>query len=448
MRTPVPSIDANAATLGPATRLFYLESDALGRVRYRIDNRKDRKIHFGRDYAERFWGIYDQILTVAFFQPPATRIRALTSYDGEQPLVILLGKSWGRFIDSDGESFDVDDPIAECQKRKMPLHFGEDGHHLVLRFTMNVHYRELFSGEVRRLVNLEATNIMEMYFEIPSGEFVEANIIIRDRHTQRFRRTCAVFDFPLVWPPSEEIHQRGDFSGKTAEIAGEEEDYESLLRTRMRQDALAAVRASQRQRGDTDLEAKLHELPPTQNMSDAELIDLIEAQPDKRVRWFLTERNLRMASPSRTYRLLCNFGDLIAQYAGDWPAEDLEQVFGGQPGSLIVPVAGSWPLDKIFVVAENNPERDILMDWLEERETERLMSMDPSHAVSSTSQAMEWLNLSRDGSASDEKVKRVWRRLLAFLKSDYGRSSEKAIHQKKDEIAKRLQQARDILMKG
>ena len=73
----------------------------------------------------------------------------------------------------------------------------------------------------------------------------------------------------------------------------------------------------------------------------------------------------------------------------------------------------------------------------------RLLAVDSAERVKTRLEAQEWLGVS--GDAAKEDVKRVWRRLLRFLNSDFGRGTEQAIHRKKDEIAKRLQEARDIL---
>jgi hypothetical protein len=42
----------------------------------------------------------------------------------------------------------------------------------------------------------------------------------------------------------------------------------------------------------------------------------------------------------------------------------------------------------------------------------------------------------------------VWRLLLGYLNADYGRKEERAIHRKKDEVAKQLQKAKDLLLKS
>jgi len=61
-------------------------------------------------------------------------------------------------------------------------------------------------------------------------------------------------------------------------------------------------------------------------------------------------------------------------------------------------------------------------------------------------EAKKMLRLGHQASVKD--IRRAWRMLLSWINADFGRQKERAIHQKKDDIAKRLQQARDLLIKN
>ena len=79
-------------------------------------------------------------------------------------------------------------------------------------------------------------------------------------------------------------------------------------------------------------------------------------------------------------------------------------------------------------------------------EVERLLRLNLDDRLVTKKSARELLFVSPRCGRRD--VKRVWRTLLGFLNADYGRHSEKAIHQRKDSVAKKLQTARNILLKG
>ena len=158
----------------------------------------------------------------------------------------------------------------------------------------------------------------------------------------------------------------------------------------------------------------------------------------------MVEENLEVASPGRTYQLLSRFGSLIGERTADWPIQKVVTLLGEQPAALIQGVAADWPVDRVLALAEASAEKDAFAEWLREREVERLMDMDPEREVRGIDDAVAWLGLG-GRNVPQAQIKRVWRRLLGFLNSDYGRTREQAIHRRKDEIAKRLQQARDLL---
>ena len=53
-----------------------------------------------------------------------------------------------------------------------------------------------------------------------------------------------------------------------------------------------------------------------------------------------------------------------------------------------------------------------------------------------------------DENADLQAIKKTWRTLLGYMNADVGRSNERAIHRKKDEIAKHLQICRNVLIRN
>jgi len=441
-------------TLGPGARLFYAEADALGRVSYRVENRRERTATFGRERAEGFWAVIDQVLTAAFFRPPAVRLRAVAAFVSANPRIFLLGDEWGTVLEGEIGARQIPDPLEEFREMMLPVYFADHPDWIGLRFCMNVHYREIFTRECIESTNAGQINTLEIFFETPSGEFTEASLLVQDKRSQRILRTRTLGDFPLVWSPSPLLESKGDFSGRTAPTAADVERDQISRRRRLRR--LSAMMPPPVPAFETEEKAPepfLQEppCPPRPTVSsvdlpDQEMIALIRAERDDGRRWSMIEENLSLLSASRTYRILANFGDLIAERASNWSVELLVAVFGSQPGSLLAPIVSAWPTAKVIALAARNPEKKYLLDWLREREVERLLALDLSLEVSSRTAAREWLGVGED--PSPEEVKQTWRRLLAFLHGDFGRTTEKAVHRKKDEIAKRLQQARDLLARN
>jgi hypothetical protein len=102
-------------------------------------------------------------------------------------------------------------------------------------------------------------------------------------------------------------------------------------------------------------------------------------------------------------------------------------------------------MNQVLPVAEANSESAKIMQWLREREVDRMLRLDFGSEISSAEFARNALRVDR--SADEAMIRKTWRILLQFLNADHGRSDEKAIHRQKDEIAKYLQTARDYLLR-
>ena len=150
--------------------------------------------------------------------------------------------------------------------------------------------------------------------------------------------------------------------------------------------------------------------------------------------------------PERTYPLILNYPDLIAERTISWPPARLKMAFAHQPGAVLIGIMTSWKNNQILAIADNNAESERILEWLREREIDRLMKLDLSNEPTSIEQSRQVLRV--DNFAESDMIKRTWRTLLGFINADLGRIQERAIHRKKDEIAKYLQTARNTLLKN
>lgn len=186
-------------------------------------------------------------------------------------------------------------------------------------------------------------------------------------------------------------------------------------------------------------------LPQTENLSTRELIETIRSEEDAERRWKLIEPNLMMGRAERTYSLIAHFAELLSDRTPEWPAARLRTAFATQPGAVLIGIMDRWHMNQVLPVAEANSESAKIMQWLREREVDRMLRLDLEGEIASAEVARRALRVDRG--ADEAMIRKTWRILLQFLNADHGRSDEKAIHRQKDEIAKYLQTARDYLLK-
>lgn len=186
-------------------------------------------------------------------------------------------------------------------------------------------------------------------------------------------------------------------------------------------------------------------LPKTENLSTRELIEVIRKEEDSERRWKLIEPNLMMGRAERTYSLIAHFAELLSDRTAEWPAARLRTAFASQPGAVLIGIMDRWHMNQVLPVAEANSESAKIMQWLREREVDRMLRLDLDGEIATAEAARRALRVDRG--ADEAMIRKTWRILLQFLNADHGRSDEKAIHRQKDEIAKYLQTARDYLLK-
>jgi hypothetical protein len=191
--------------------------------------------------------------------------------------------------------------------------------------------------------------------------------------------------------------------------------------------------------------ARPEPIPRTDQLSTRELIEVLQKESDPDRRWKMIEPNLIMGRAERTYSLIANFAELISERSPEWPAARLRSAFASQPGAVLVGIMDRWHMNQVLAVTESNSESAKILQWLREREVERMLRLPLDREISSAGEARRALRVDR--AADEASIRKTWRILLQFLNADHGRSDEKAIHRQKDEIAKYLQTARDYLLR-
>lgn len=187
-------------------------------------------------------------------------------------------------------------------------------------------------------------------------------------------------------------------------------------------------------------------VPRTENLPTQEMLAVLSTEHEPETRWKIVEANLMLGRPERTYPLILNYCDLISERASFWPPVRLKVAFVHQPGSVLISLMHGWHVNQILALMEDNAEGERILTWLREREIERLLRLDLTRDPVSIEDARQALRIDRH--ADETAIKKTWRTLLGFMNADHGRSQERPIHRKKDEIAKHLQIARNILLKS
>jgi len=306
---PVPSIDKDALTLGPAARLLYARSDALGNLRYRFDEKREHSLAFGKKFTEWDWAVIDLVRTAAFFHPPSQNLKALADYISLQPVTYLFGSQWGKIIEGTDEPREIKDPLDAISKARMPVFTAEGGHRLGLRFCANPHFTELYTPDCQRILNPEHSNVIEIFFDIPSGEFIEGHISVQDRRTHAVLRGEKIHTFPLTWHNSPHLALTPEHSRKINRQAREKDIQE------IRQQFYAnQKRGKMRNRVFDSHSGK--PAPRTAHLPASEAAHAIESAQLQDQFWMIQE-NLEKKQPDRTYLILGRFADIVADCLGE-----------------------------------------------------------------------------------------------------------------------------------
>lgn len=501
---PEPAASPNeAVALGPASYMLVHKTDAKGTLDYQVGTRKPIRLRLGERFASVPIGVIDSLRVTMLADPVSNRLIGVAGYPAGQLRIFLFGEGWGRWIDADGRDRPCsEDTLQMMRQLKMTVQVDPLALEVTLEFQINMYNREAFQPEVRRFFEPGPMRFsIGLTFSAPSGEFMYAKLNETHRDSG-VRSTVSAFDaFPLLWPGRIEVGRamensnartkpaddgvkdfvrkaRGPVSGRykvrpvpdgkardeTDRSETKKKKYKVQPRAKLKQSAAGAETSSRpygmkfgaqtpkRPRRPTPEQPKKiprkrkpAAVPRTDHLSVDDLLKTLRFTIDEDQRWKILEANLILARPERTYGLIANHAELIAERTPTWLPLRLRAVFRDQPGSVLIGIMERWHVNQVLSVAEDNSESEKIVQWLREREVDRLLRLDLDRSPRSNDDAREDLNIDR--SADVQTVKRTWRTLLSYLNADLGRKDERAIHRKKDEIAKHLQEARNLLVR-
>ncbi len=485
--------------------MLALETDRNGRLEYKVGARESQIIRLGKQFAARTFGVVDTVRTTLICEPRDNRLIAMAGSLGGETRLILFGKLWGRWIGDDGRRNPCEDPLELLSKVRGPSKVDIQTGEISIEFYINIFNRGAYSPETQSLFEDGPYRFtLRMTFAARSGEFARGQLIVMNMETGLISRAFDLNDFPLSWPeeivqadgrrrpnphhpPSgvpkaphqredssqrapaqnktEKIHLRPSAQKQAEEQNGGERPHRAKLRpVRPAEEKFADQNAAQ---GSAIDRAKLTKSEPTgparnersgessagpapsgrtDHLRSEELIRVIRAERNDHRRWHILEPNLMMGRPERTYALIANFAELIGERCALWPPMRLKTAFKDQPGSVLIGIMEHWNVSQSLALAEDNSESEKIMQWLREREMDRLLKLDLDSIPMSVDEARMLLNVDRK--ADQAGIKRCWRTLLGFMNADHGRQDERAIHRKKDEVAKILQESRNILIRN
>lgn len=494
-------IDLDSVPLGPASYMALVEADDSGRLNYKVGSRAIQSIPLGKEHAGSTFSIIDTLRVTMICDPKTNELVGIAGHPLGQLRVVYFGVLSGYWADETGRRQLVEDPLAYMRGLRLPVVVNSDQGEVTLDFYVNIYNREAFTSETRRLFQEGAYRYsISLTFAAPSGDYVRGMIYMQNAESGVKMAGYDVKQFPLIWPSSTVAARRPEpareqpnaapprqkfnfqpASERTESSAGGA-THRARLRPRQAETGEAAAggpppRAKLRPSGASEsassssyafrpagatptpippqrrsapeqadqAEKKKIPIPKTEHLPVEELLQVARAEHDLDRRWKIIESNLMLGRPERTYSLVANFSENIGERSAAWPPLRLKTVFKELPGSVLIGIMEHWCTNQVMLLAEGNTESEKIMQWLREREVDRLLRLSLEKEPATLDDARADLNVDKNADAA--MVKKVWRTLLGFLNADLGRVDERAIHRKKDEIAKHLQIARNVLLK-
>lgn len=478
LQTP-RDLEQESLPVGPATRMIMLEADAEGKVVYLFGKRRRHTISLPGRYARAPFLMLESVRWTLLLEPKEKRLMAIFFPLGLSGRTVLLGPDWGKWVTEEGALKNAISVPELLYEWNAPLTLYEAQQCLGIEFQINFNNREIFTPNA--LLGLREGPVhysLELQFGYPFGGFRLARVKCEDERTSRVDSFMDLVGFPLVFPekpaapppppppPPKPQPQAALFSPQ----AGPQPARSATARPAPQPSMGASARAGQAppkpgaaprpaapgapvaperavppRTAGGPAPAALRPLPPTEQLPTSEMLAAIAKENDPARRWQMIEANLLLARPERTYQLIARYPDLIGERAAAWAPPRLKTVFTRQPGSVMIGLMEGWTINQVLALAEGIGEPEKIMAWLREREIDRLLKLDLSAEPASVEQARRALRIDRH--ADEATIKKTWRILLGFMNADLGRSEERPIHRKKDEIAKHLQAARNFLIK-
>lgn len=411
-------------TLGPSTLFTLKTCDAAGTLDLDPPGRAAQRVPLGEAFAGRTLALLCQPALLIMLDPTDAAGRLcgiaigqrvgwdVAAFCSPQP---QLTTARGEMVPLADAPEALSSSSIRCLSESRPPQVG-------MRFLMNINHRDHFVPQLLQIAtNPRLLHRLELWFEFPSGRFRRSVVVVQEPDTQRLVHETPFRDFPLRWPGIEGI---ANTSGAEAQM---------VETSAFSPEVVAAP-------------VVVPTGPQTTRVPPEGLVESLRNISNDSDRWREIEANLDLLSPVRTYRIVMAFPDVVAENTLDWPLHHLMEVMADLPVPALQALFEVYPLDLCHALSERHAQREALLEGLRMHEVERLMSLDLRRQVDGAAAARHVLRLS--SRATERQIKRVWRLLLGYLNADYGRKEERAIHRKKDEVAKQLQKARDLLLKS
>ena len=437
--------ELESVQLGTTTRIFMAEADPMGCVFYQF-GRRSEMIQLPRGYAHATLGVIDMLRCAALIDPRTGRLIALATFLAPGTHVFLLGRGdWGRVFDHRNAEMLCTDVPAMLRRWKLPILTPEQRNELTLEMAVNIKLKESYPSATRDCFrNERMRHVLLISYLYPSGQYSGTRLEFREPVTGRTDDFVDLERFPFIWPPS-------PLDGSPPPLPDPQAQPEDAPRPRFNPRPWVRTRPTG-QKTPQPVQPRPDESPPrrrivldTSILPVSDVIELLEEATSPEERWRIIEQNLKLMRPDRTYQILTRQCELISEHVRDWPPARLKAWFGFLPGSVLLPLMQGWHNNQVLALQENNTEPERILQWLREREVERLLGLDLSPELLTAEQAR--LVLRVDRFADPRSIRKVWRMLVGFLNADHGRSEERPIHRRKDEIVKHLQAARDLLLR-
>ena len=441
--------DLDAVSLGPATRLIVLETDPEGGVYYQFGRRKPQSLQLPREWGLTPLVVMDLVSAATILDPKTHRLKALAVFTQNGTQMVLFGSHWGKWIGDDGKIQQARSPRALVQQLQAPYIVLEEKNLVGFDFLVNVHNFDAFHPEVLATFREgKVYHTLKMLFDFPTGEYQQAWIDVQDSDTHKLLYVFDLNEFPLIVPRLRRQAKPKPKPVPEPKTKAAPKVSQKATPTPKR-DWSVCPKKARTERASTPSPAVQSKpasrpLPKTDHLPVHELISVLSTERSSDRRWQIIEANLMLTRPERTYALILNYLDPIAERSVVWPPGRLRAIFANQPGAVLIGIMSRWHVNQVLAVAEENAESDRILEWLREREIERLLQ---SKLAEPTSVEAARTILGVDRLADTAAIRRTWRVLLGFINADVGRSQERAIHRRKDEIAKYLQMARNLLLK-
>lgn len=545
--------------------MLVVESDENGRFFFVPNPDRPCELVLGKPFASMRVGIVYGSRVSYLIDPETSALRAVVCYLGSQMRVVPFGALWGQWIDEEGRSHVVRDPIQLLSQPSLQFSVNEAGEIFTLAFRAHPNHAKAFSRSTRRrFMPGDYIFQISLEYQVPTGRLIRGRMVLRDKNTERVSHGYHLLEFPLLWPrvmkfdekayleeqnrptprpkmaPAEPAtpDEASEDSVSKASAEGKTKKVKRVKKVKRIRKVRKAVRAkndgvatptakpgfkppprppgfgfmgkppaepeskgtegakgpsrsdgkdsgdqrgpgsgayrirtpgsvndpfggknvsSGKNRGDprgsrgrpreqkNPEKPEARPIPATQHLPTGELVKFVRDEKEIRRQWQMIEPNLMLGRAERTYGLIANFAEQITERTPGWSPARLKAAFGDQPGAILIGVMEQWTINQVLAVAEINSESAKIMEWLREREIDRLLRLNIEQEIANAVQARALLRVDR--SADHQSIRKTWRTLLQFLNADHGRRDERAIHRRKDEIAKHLQEARDFLLK-